>query len=95
MNTASNLHLNSLLVNEFYLAPAMISTLEKYYLMHWEYEYFREQITPFKTIIHQDTEYIVVMPLYLHLSEWNQLRLSFRKPYAGTGINPHVLVRLK
>lgn len=89
------LHLNSLLINEFYLTPKMIESLEKYYLLHWEYQHFREQLTSHKTIIHQDTEYIVVMPLYMHLAAFNQLRLSFRKPAPGTGVNPHVVVRIK
>ncbi len=64
-------------LNTFYIPPQLTHLLEKYYLLHWETEYFLETQTrtPCR-IIREDIEYLVVRPTRI---ETPRVKLSFRK----------------
>lgn len=95
LNDDTNLGYQSLLINEFYLTPQMIQTLEKHFLLHWTGPYFKSQISLRGTIRRENEEYLIVLPTCIRdkFFESHQLKLSFRKPKYGINRIAYVLVR--
>jgi len=94
MNQTPNLRLQSALINEFYLTPQNSKHLDRYFLQEWTGVYLSSRLSIHGTIIHQDVEYICVLPECLRETFFKaqSVKLSFRKPKAGMG-NPYVLIR--
>ena len=93
--TQSEVGYQSILINEFYLTPCFVGTLEKHFLLHWTGQHFQSQLTIRDTIIRDDVEYLVVLPTCVRAKffESHQLKLSFRKPKYGINRQAYCLVR--
>ena len=91
----SDLHLHSAYINQFYLTPPQLLTLQSHFLLHWTGPYLQRRISIHGTIIYQDIEYICVLPDCVKEKFFQSLdlKLSFRNPKAGYGLYPYVLVR--
>ena len=91
----TNLHLNSVLCNEFYLSQPQIDTLSSHYILHWTGHYLKSRISIHSTITHTDIEYICILPPCVRKKfyEADGVKLSFRKPKTEFNIPPYVLVR--
>ena len=87
--------IHSALINEFYLTPLQVSSLNRYYILQWSGTYLQHKTSLTGTIVHQDTEYILVLPECSRAKFYasGNLKLSFRKPKAEYNIPPYVLVR--
>lgn len=77
------------------IPPALKDRLDKYYLLHWEKDYFFNQSLTGR-IVHQDVEYLVLyhqcLPLHMTRADVKQVALSFRKlasmPYGYVLVKP-------
>lgn len=90
-----SIRLNSQLINEFFLSPVEVATLNAYYVLYWTGEYLKHKIEAGNILEHQDTEYIVILPECSKniFFKAPQIKLSFRKPKAEYNLDPYVLVR--
>lgn len=87
--------LHAALINEFYLTPIQISSLDTHYVLNWTGAYLKHVTTIHNTIIRQDIEYIVVLPECVKSKFYatDQVKVSFRKPKVEFGGFPYALVR--
>lgn len=73
---------HSAILQDWYLPPEFKYRLEKYYLLHWQREYFEEQsFAGAGMITHQGVEYLIVYynTTPLILTKYQEVKLSFRR----------------